>query len=153
MDFLEAAGAFQVAINDNDFGVANITVNPDGTFTLNYVPEREQLGLIHVRHNGLDASDNDSKINIRPWPVKGLYLPDAIASYKVGNETFLVTANEGDVREWGPYAELVRIGSGSVVAAPFQLPSLVSACTTLACGSVRPVFSPRATGTSTTPLV
>jgi hypothetical protein len=110
-------------INDNDFGVANITVNADGTFTVNYVPETEQLGIIHVRHNGLDASDSDSKINIRPWPVKGLYMPDTIASYKVGNETFLVTANEGDVREWGPYAEAVRISNGSVVLDTNRFPN------------------------------
>ena len=32
--------------------------------------------------------------SIRPWPIKGLYMPDAIASYKVGSKTFLVTANE-----------------------------------------------------------
>jgi DNA-binding beta-propeller fold protein YncE len=110
-------------INDNDFGVANITVNPDGSFILNYVPEKEQLGIIHVRHNGLDASDSDGKINIRPWPVKGLYMPDAIAAYKVGNETFLVTANEGDVREWGSFVESVRIGSSSVLLDPIKFPN------------------------------
>jgi hypothetical protein len=49
---------------------------------IEYVPEPEQLGIIDVRLNGLDASDRDNEINIRQWPVKGLYLPDAIASYK-----------------------------------------------------------------------
>jgi hypothetical protein len=87
-------------VNDNDFGVAQITVNPDGTFTRNYIPEPIQLGIIDVRHNALDASDRDGKINIRPWPIKGLYMPDTIASYKVGPKTFLVTANEGDAREY-----------------------------------------------------
>jgi hypothetical protein len=98
-------------INDNDFGVANITIHPDGTFTLNYVPESEQLGIIDVRLNGLDASDRDNKINIRQWPVKGLYLPDAIVSYKSRSHTFLVTANEGDAREYSGFQEAVRIGS------------------------------------------
>ena len=86
-------------LNDNDFGVASITVNPDGTFTSNYQPETIQLGIIETHGNGLDASDRDAKINIRQWPVKGLYLPDGIASYKVGGKTFLVTANEGDARD------------------------------------------------------
>ena len=81
------------------------------------------------------------------------------------DEVFVIGAlqEDGTVRGgtgWG--AELARLWSkpvlvfdrsGSVVAWPFQLPSLVSECTTLACGSVRPVFSPRATGTSTTPLL
>ena len=43
-----------------------------GTFTLNYVPEPIQLGIIETTGNGLDASDRDAKINIRQWPVKGL---------------------------------------------------------------------------------
>ena len=45
--------------------------------------------------NELDASDRDNAINIRNWPVKGLYQPDAIASYKVRGQTYYVTANEG----------------------------------------------------------
>ena len=87
-------------INDNDFGVASIIVNKDGTFILNYTPEPIQLGIIETNLNGLDASDQDKKINIRQWPVKGMYQPDAIASYRVGAHTFLVTANEGDAREY-----------------------------------------------------
>lgn len=59
--------------------------------------------------NGIDASDRDDAINIQTWPgVVGMYQPDAIASYSVGDETYLVTANEGDAREWGDYEEPVR---------------------------------------------
>jgi len=130
-------------INDNDFGVAQITVNPDGTFTRNYVPEPVQLGIVEVRHNALDASDRDGagntgKINIRPWPIKGLYMPDTIASYKVGPKTYLVTANEGDAREYitevedpetgeieevNVFIEAVRLGSSSVVLDPVKFPN------------------------------
>lgn len=110
-------------INDNDFGVANITVHPDGTFTRNAAPEPIQLGIIEVFLNGLDASDRDGKINIRPWAVKGMYLPDAIASYKSKGETYLVMANEGDVREWGTFAEGVRVGSSAVTLDPLIFPN------------------------------
>lgn len=53
--------------------------------------------------NELDASDTDGKtINIKAWPgVRGLYLPDSMASYSAGGKTYLVTANEGDARAWG----------------------------------------------------
>lgn len=57
--------------------------------------------------NELDVSDGDGKadlmkIDIRTWPgVRGLYLPDSIASYSAGGKTYLVTANEGDSRAWG----------------------------------------------------
>lgn len=110
-------------INDNDFTVASITVNPDGTFTRNYTPEKTQLGIVEVLQHGLDASDRDSKINIRPWPVKGMYLPDAIVSYKVKGDTFLVLANEGDVREYETFVEAVRVGASSVVLDPAKFPN------------------------------
>ena len=109
-------------LNDNDFGVANIIVDSEGTFTLNYHPEPIQLGIIETSGNGLDASDRDAKINIRQWPVKGMYLPDAIASYKVGGKTFFITANEGDAREYETFVESVRIGSSSVTLDPAVFP-------------------------------
>ncbi|BDI22786.1 choice-of-anchor I family protein [Herbiconiux sp. L3-i23] len=58
---------------------------------------------------GLDPSNDDSGIAIANWPVFGLYQPDAIASYSAGTGDYLVTANEGDAREWGNYAEDERV--------------------------------------------
>jgi hypothetical protein len=110
-------------LNDNDFGVASIIVNQDGTFRLNYEPEPIQLGIIETRLNGLDASDADNKINIRQWPVKGMYLPDGIASFKAGKQTCLITANEGDAREYPGFTETVRIGSRDVVLDPVKFPN------------------------------
>ncbi len=56
-----------------------------------------------VAGNELDVSDTEGgAINIRTWPgVYGMYQPDAMASYTVGGQTYLVTANEGDARAWG----------------------------------------------------
>jgi len=59
--------------------------------------------------NGMDASDRDNAINITTWPVKGMYQPDAIASYTFRGETFLVLANEGDGREYPVFNEEVRV--------------------------------------------
>lgn len=64
---------------------------------------------------GLDPSDRDpeedaSTIDIRAYEgLYGMYMPDAIDSYTVGGQTYLVTANEGDAREWGDYVEPVRV--------------------------------------------
>jgi hypothetical protein len=52
---------------------------------------------------GLDPSDQDGKIAIRNWPVMGMYQPDAIASYSYQGSTYLVTANEGDARDYSPF--------------------------------------------------
>lgn len=57
---------------------------------------------------GLDASDQDRAINIQPWPLKGIYNPDSVAAYQVQGQTYLVTANEGDTREWPGFREDVR---------------------------------------------
>lgn len=61
--------------------------------------------------NGLDASDRDSAINIAQWPVKGLPMPDAIASFTVGQRTYYITANEGDARDWPGFLDEARVGS------------------------------------------
>ncbi len=61
--------------------------------------------------NGLDASDQDRAINIRPWPVKGLYLPDSVQALTFKGDTYLVMANEGDSREWPGFREDVRLST------------------------------------------
>jgi len=62
--------------------------------------------------NALDASDNNDSILIANWPVRGLYLPDGITSYDVAGQHYLVTANEGDAREYDPLEEEIRIKNG-----------------------------------------
>ncbi len=76
--------------------------------------------------NKLDASDrdvpgpsNNGFINIRNWPVLGMYQPDSIASYRVKGKTYLVTANEGDARDYVGFSEEVRVGSLALDAASF----------------------------------
>jgi hypothetical protein len=58
--------------------------------------------------NGLDPSDSDGAAAIRPWPVRGLYMPDAIATFQHRGDTFLVLANEGDAREYTGLVEARR---------------------------------------------
>lgn len=51
--------------------------------------------------NGFDSSDRDNHtIAIQPRPVFGMYQPDGIATFERNGRTYLITANEGDVREW-----------------------------------------------------
>ena len=72
-----------------------------------------------VPGNGIDASDRDPqgspRINIQTYEgLKGIYMPDGLNAYTATNtrtnadETYLVTANEGDAREWGTYVEGAR---------------------------------------------
>lgn len=48
--------------------------------------------------NELDISQKDG-VNIKNWPVMGIYMPDSIDSFTFNGKTYLVTANEGDSRE------------------------------------------------------
>jgi len=67
---------------------------------------------------GMDVSDEDSGVNtnsgtpvvkIIQVPVMGMYQPDAIASYTVDGQTYLITANEGDARDYTGFAEDQRV--------------------------------------------
>ncbi|WP_127580271.1 choice-of-anchor I family protein [Paenibacillus koleovorans] len=49
--------------------------------------------------NEIDLNEKDG-INIINQPVLGAYMPDGITSYQVGGKTYIVTANEGDSREY-----------------------------------------------------
>lgn len=62
-------------------------------------------------NNGMDVSNLTKGVNISNFPIKGFYLPDAIASYSVGSTNYLITANEGDSRAYTTFSEEKRIAS------------------------------------------
>ena len=51
----------------------------------------------------------DGAIRIGSWPVFGIYLPDAIANFRSGDRQYLITANEGDTRDYDAYSEEARV--------------------------------------------
>lgn len=58
--------------------------------------------------NELDPSDKDGGANIANWPVKGMYMPDTVASVTIDGNHYVLTANEGDAREYDGFVEEVR---------------------------------------------
>lgn len=96
-----------------------IAVSHDSTTAWVTLQENNAIGILDIRQKqftklvglgfkdhskagqGLDSSDRDSHVNnIVPRPIFGMYQPDGIATFEVRGKTYLVTANEGDVREW-----------------------------------------------------
>ena len=75
--------------------------------------------------NGIDPSDRDDAVAIRPVPAFGMYQPDAIAAYEVGGQTYVVTANEGDAREYDGFEEESRVAG--LALAPGAFPDGVQA--------------------------
>ncbi|GAA2221899.1 choice-of-anchor I family protein [Herbiconiux moechotypicola] len=102
-----------------------ITVSADGTTAWVSLQEANALAVVDVASatvtdihalgfqdfsvTPFDASDRDDAITITTWPVLGMYQPDAIGSYQAGGETYIVSANEGDSRDWEGYSEVARV--------------------------------------------
>ncbi len=64
-----------------------------------------------IARNALDVS-NQNGVEIQSFPgVFGMYQPDTIASYGWKGATYIVTANEGDARDWSGYSEQKRVSA------------------------------------------
>jgi hypothetical protein len=59
----------------------------------------------------LDASDRTTEILMANWPIKGMRQPDAINLFEVNGTSYLLTANEGDSRDYSGFSEVVRLGA------------------------------------------
>ncbi|MCG6444060.1 choice-of-anchor I family protein [Vibrio parahaemolyticus] len=61
------------------------------------------LGEKSWSNSKLDASNKDKIIgNLKSYPqLVGLYMPDTLDTYSVNGQTYIVSANEGDGREYG----------------------------------------------------
>jgi hypothetical protein len=112
-----------------DFEPEYITVSDDGNTAWVTLQENNAIAIVNVPKgivtdvvglgfkdhalagNALDPSNVDGVAQIASWPVHGIYMPDAIASFRDGIDTFLLTANEGDSRNYEAFNEEVRIGN------------------------------------------
>lgn len=87
--------------------------------------------------NGFDAS-RQGEVNIRHWPVFGIFQPDTIRIFETGGETYILTANEGDARDydqdqwWSEEFQLSRLRldpaafpNAEILQAPDQLGQLM----------------------------
>lgn len=74
------------------------------------------LGLMDYSNdnNGLDASDQTSGVLIGSIPVKGAFMPDAIAHATIGGQEYIFSANEGDAREYTAVTDVARLSATSL---------------------------------------
>jgi DNA-binding beta-propeller fold protein YncE len=99
-----------------DFEPEYIAVNSAGTKAYVTLQEANAIGVLDLNTNsfekvvGLGVKDfslagnsidplNNGTVSFISANVKGLYMPDGIATYEANGATYLVTANEGDFRE------------------------------------------------------
>ncbi len=103
-------GGALAVLNDNDFGLAGAGVTDNSV-----------LGIIQFLNDyGMDASDRDNGINIANHPTLGLFQPDALAAFEIDGATYLITANEGDARDYDGFSEETRVED--LVLDPFAFP-------------------------------
>lgn len=106
-----------VTLQENN-AVAEIDLNSK-TFSALWPMGKKDMSL---PGNGFDASDNNGQILIANWPVKSFYEPDGIATYKIGNTHYIVTANEGDEKEFNSLNERTTIGAAGYALDPAIFP-------------------------------
>ena len=70
--------------------------------------------------NAIDVSDKDDEVNFKSRPnIVGIYQPDAISYVKINGTEYILTANEGDARDYDGYSEEERIDDATLNAAIF----------------------------------
>lgn len=77
----------------------------------------------NLPQNTLDVNDETDFIFNANWPIKGMYMPDAISFYSVNGVAYIVTANEGDAREYDAIEEEVKIDDDEYVLDPTVFPN------------------------------
>jgi 2',3'-cyclic-nucleotide 2'-phosphodiesterase (5'-nucleotidase family) len=122
-----------------DFEPEYVAVSPDGTKAMVTLQEANAVALLDINtatftsvlplgekdYSTLlaDFSDQDGGINLASGrPVFGLYMPDAIASFSAGGNTYYITANEGDDRN-DFLAETTTVANAGYVLDPTVFPN------------------------------
>ncbi|HCQ12601.1 choice-of-anchor I family protein [Flavobacterium sp.] len=78
---------------------------------------------VNTPGNGMDISDNNGQVLIANWPIQAFYMPDAVANYTVGGTNYIVTANEGDEKEYTGFAERTTVGAATYLLDAVNFPN------------------------------
>ena len=93
-----------------------ISISKDNNYAYVSIQENNGLAIINLEDNSvelkalgfkdwsdlqIDASDKDGGVNFKSYPgLYGMYQPDTISSFSWKGANFIVSANEGDAREY-----------------------------------------------------
>lgn len=95
-----------VTLQENN-GIAEVDLVTGTILKINPLGTKD----INLANNAMDPSDQDSKISLGTWPVRSFFLPDAISYFSASGNGYLITANEGDAREYSAFDEQARVSS------------------------------------------
>lgn len=77
----------------------------------------------NLAENAIDINDKDNATAFATWKLKGMFHPDAICSFEANKVSYVVTANEGDAREYSAFTDVRRISHSSVILDPTVFPN------------------------------
>lgn len=100
---LARAGADRwLVLQDDRYGLLGPLLDPATTDLAGQQANSpgSRVALVETLPVGLDPSDKDGGAQFAAWPVEGLFMPDGIATFELDGQRYLVTANEGDSREY-----------------------------------------------------
>ena len=128
---LQAAGVRIFGPNasvSQDLEPESITILPNGSTAYVTLQENNALAVVDLitpkissilplgykdhmlPGNALDVSDLGDQVLMANYPVLGVYSPDGISNFSVGGKNYLLTANEGESRNYSGLVEEVRFG-------------------------------------------
>ena len=95
--------AYVTLQENNAIAIVDLTSNKiDSVVALGFKDHSKEENSIDIEEEG--------EVLLKTYKnLYGMYQPDSIASYEVDNKTYLVTANEGDGREYGDYENETKI--------------------------------------------
>ncbi len=117
-----------------DFEPENIAFSHDSRTAWVSLQENNALAVIDLRagalsdvfglgfidrddeRNAFDPSDRDGGIDLRTANVLGIPMPDSLSTVRSKGETFVLTANEGDARDYETFAEEARVADVALCA-------------------------------------
>ena len=117
--FLQSGGILNRNINPSlDFEPEYIVVNADSKTAYVALQEANAIAILDIENgvftavHGLGFKDHnlpgnsldvlrDNRVHIETQNLYGVHHPDGIAIATIGGNTYILTANEGDAREWG----------------------------------------------------
>lgn len=126
-----------------DFEPEYISISDDNTTAYVTLQENNAMAVVNLQtatvtsvrplgtmnyaagNSGLDASDQSAGIYIASVPVKGLFMPDALAHATIGGTEYLFSANEGDAREYTAYSEITRLSGANLDATAYPDQSIL----------------------------
>lgn len=148
----------------NDLEPEYIAVSPDGATAYVTLQEANAIGILDIAAAAFtdivplgqkdfsnllaDFNDQDGVSALTTGnPVFGLYMPDAIAAYQQGGNTYYVMANEGDDRDdFVAPNETIRVNAGGYVLDPTIFPDAADLKTSARIGRLTVTNAPGLNG-------